>query len=99
MHLCPKPASDHSPYSGTAQSAPRRYRQNLSQRERLCCVREVQTGLQHPYPLLNFSLHSHLHHSLCPAISHHSNTQVRTALSLQVGSTLTIAGVHVPSRD
>lgn len=105
MHLCPKPASDHSTHGGTARSAPCGYCQNLSQRERLCCVREVQTSLQYPYPVLNFSLHCHLHHSMCPTISHHSDTQVRIALCLPGGGgggqgyALRMARGHVPSWD
>lgn len=85
MHLCPEPASDHPTHGGAAQSAPRGYRQNVSQRERLCCVWEVQTGLQYPHPILSLSFHSHLHHSVCPALSHHSNAQVRAAFNFAGG--------------
>lgn len=41
MHVRPKPPSDHPPHGGPAQSAPRGYCQDLSQRKWLRCVREV----------------------------------------------------------
>ena len=41
MHLCSEPPGDHTAHSGTAQPAPRGYRQDVPQWERLRCVREV----------------------------------------------------------
>lgn len=78
MCLCAESPGDHSADSGPAQSAPAGDCQNLPERERLRCVREVRSNLQHAHPIPHIPLHCNPYNSMCPAISSHSDTQVRT---------------------
>lgn len=77
MCLCPKPPGYHPTDSGPAQSAQTGYRQNLPERKWLCCFWEVRSNLQHAHPIPDISFHSDPYNSVCPAISNHSDTQVR----------------------
>lgn len=80
MCLCPESPGDHSANSGPAQSAPSGYCQNLPEWEWLCCFWEVWSNLQHTYPVPDISLHCYPYNSVRPAVSNHSNTEVRTHL-------------------
>lgn len=78
MCLCAEPPGDHSADRGPAQSAPAGDCQNLPEWERLRCVWEVWSNLQHAHPIPHIPLHCNPYNSMCPAISSHSDTQVRT---------------------
>lgn len=82
MCLCPESSGDHSADGGPAQPAPAGHCQNLPERERLRCVWEVRSNLQHAYPIPDIPLHRHPHHSVRPAVSDHSDAQVRTRIFL-----------------
>lgn len=80
MCLCPESPGDHSADGGPAQSAPAGYCQNLPEWERLRCFWEVRSNLQHTYPVPDISLHCYPYNGVRPAVSNHSDTQVRTRL-------------------
>lgn len=80
MCLCAESPGDHSADSGPAQPAAAGDCQNLPEWERLRCVWEVWSNLQHAHPIPHLSLHCNPYNSMCPAISSHSDTQVRAQL-------------------